>query len=263
MAEELKGKLTHKNPVSNPDGATRKTWKNDKGETYYFAYLKFDVDGKEYAGEYMTSKADGPNFEIGKEYTFEFIPNDQYGNKIKKVQDPANPNRGFGNRGGYGGSNPKVDAAAKALEIAQKINQGAGIDVIIPIADKAYDYIAGKAGLNAATTENGRPADLPKLEGDALKGMLEYVGKSKEQKTLNEGKVFLGKVLYKLLGYDVPQGSIYQIAEALLVGYYNVPVQNPVVTDPAKDFNVAGSMGASIPDPGAPIGNNGSDDLPF
>lgn len=259
---DLKGKLTHKNPVIGPDGTTRKIWVNDKKEKYYFAYLKFDVDGNEYAGEYMTSKEDGPNFEIGKEYTFEFIEDSKFGNKIKKVQDPSNPNRGGFNGGGGKGNyetaaeraqRQKFIIAQSSMERAIEIlGVGKSVEEYKPLADMIFAYVLDKGG---ELKEAAAAVELPKLEGAPLQGILSFVTESVTQKSLNEGAAKLVKVLFGIQRYELTDASAITIAKKLLEPIYVAPAPSQSNSSSSDITTIAGSHGA--------IENEGSDDLPF
>lgn len=257
----LKGKLTLKKLLFKDDGETRRTWEKD-GKVYFLEFVKFDVSGKEYSGECMTTKKEGSAWEEGKEYSFDFkeADNPQYNHRIFNIKDPNAPAGNFGGGGGKGNYETAAERAQRqkfiiaqsSMERAIEIlGVGKSVEEYKPLADMIFAYVLDKGGeLKEAAAS---AVDLPKLEGAPLQGILNFVAESVTQKSINEGAAKLVKVLFGIQRYELTDASVITIAKKLLEPIYSAPAQS---NSSSSDITtIAGSHGA--------IENEGSDDLPF
>ena len=261
----LKGKLTLKKLLFKDDGETRRTWEKD-GKVYFLEFVKFDVNGKEYSGECMTTKKEGSAWEEGKEYSFDFkeADNPQYNHRIFNIKDPNAPAGNFGGGGGKGNyETPAERAQRQKFIIAQSsmeraieiLGVGKSVEEYKPLADMIFAYVLDKGGeLKEAAAS---AVDLPKLEGAPLQGILNFVAESVTQKSINEGAAKLVKVLFGIQRYELTDASVITIAKKLLEPVYSAPAPAPSPTNNSSSdiTTIAGSHGA--------IENEGSDDLPF
>lgn len=257
----LKGKLTLKKLLFKDDGETRRTWEKD-GKVYFLEFVKFDVSGKEYSGECMTTKKEGSAWEEGKEYSFDFkeADNPQYNHRIFNIKDPNAPAGNFGGGGGKGNYETAAERAQRqkfiiaqsSMERAIEIlGVGKSVEEYKPLADMIFAYVLDKGGeLKEAAAS---AVDLPKLDGAPLQGILNFVAESVTQKSINEGAAKLVKVLFGIQRYELTDASVITIAKKLLEPIYSAPAQS---NSSSSDITtIAGSHGA--------IENQGSDDLPF
>lgn len=257
----LKGKLTLKKLLFKDDGETRRTWEKD-GKVYFLEFVKFDVSGKEYSGECMTTKKEGSAWEEGKEYSFDFkeADNPQYNHRIFNIKDPNAPAGNFGGGGGKGNYETAAERAQRQKFIIAQSSMERAIEILgvgktveeyKPLADMIFAYVLDKGGeLKEAAAS---AVDLPKLEGAPLQGILNFVAESVTQKSINEGAAKLVKVLFGIQRYELTDASVITIAKKLLEPIYSAPAQS---NSSSSDITtIAGSHGA--------IENEGSDDLPF
>lgn len=261
----LKGKLTLKKLLFKDDGETRRTWEKD-GKVYFLEFVKFDVNGKEYSGECMTTKKEGSAWEEEKEYSFDFkeADNPQYNHRIFNIKDPNAPAGNFGGGGGKGNYETAAERAQRqkfiiaqsSMERAIEIlGVGKSVEEYKPLADMIFAYVLDKGGeLKEAAAS---AVDLPKLEGAPLQGILNFVAESVTQKSINEGAAKLVKVLFGIQRYELTDASVITIAKKLLEPIYSAPAPAPSQTNNSSSdiTTIAGSHGA--------IENEGSDDLPF
>lgn len=261
----LKGKLTLKKLLFKDDGETRRTWEKD-GKVYFLEFVKFDVNGKEYSGECMTTKKEGSAWEEEKEYSFDFkeADNPQYNHRIFNIKDPNAPAGNFGGGGGKGNYETAAERAQRqkfiiaqsSMERAIEIlGVGKSVEEYKPLADMIFAYVLDKGGeLKEAAVS---AVDLPKLEGAPLQGILNFVAESVTQKSINEGAAKLVKVLFGIQRYELTDASVITIAKKLLEPIYSAPAPAPSPTNNSSSdiTTIAGSHGA--------IENEGSDDLPF
>ena len=257
----LKGKLTLKKLLFKDDGETRRTWEKD-GKVYFLEFVKFDVSGKEYSGECMTTKKEGSAWEEGKEYSFDFYEasNPQYNNRINNIKDPNAPAGNFGGGGGKGNYETAAERAQRQRFIIAQSSMERAIEILgvgkkleeyKPLADTIFAYVLEKGG---ELKEPAAAVDLPKLEGAPLEGMLSVVGESLTQKSVNDGAARLIKVLFGIQRYELTNAGAIAIAKKLLDQVYATPaVPNNGIT------TIGGSHGATE----AAIDKEGSDDLPF
>lgn len=264
MAEQvkgLKGKLTLKKLLFKDDGETRRTWEKD-GKVYFLEFVKFDVNGKEYSGECMTTKKEGSAWEEGKEYSFDFkeADNPQYNHRIFNIKDPNAPagNFGGGGKGNYEtaaerAQRQKFIIAQSSMERAIEIlGVGKSVEEYKPLADMIFAYVLDKGG---ELKEAAAAVELPKLDGAPLQGILSFVTESVTQKSLNEGAAKLVKVLFGIQRYELTDASAITIAKKLLEPIYSAPAPAQSNNSSSDITTIAGSHGA--------IENEGSDDLPF
>lgn len=256
----LKGKLTLKKLLFKDDGETRRTWEKD-GKVYFLEFVKFDVNGKEYSGECMTTKKEGSAWEEGKEYSFDFkeADNPQYNHRIFNIKDPNAPAGNFGGGGGKGNYETAAERAQRqkfiiaqsSMERAIEIlGVGKSVEEYKPLADMIFAYVLDKGG---ELKEAAAAVELPKLDGAPLQGILNFVAESVTQKSINEGAAKLVKVLFGIQRYELTDASVITIAKKLLEPIYSAPAQS---NSSSSDITtIAGSHGA--------IENQGSDDLPF
>lgn len=258
----LKGKLTLKKLLFKDDGETRRTWEKD-GKVYFLEFVKFDVSGKEYSGECMTTKKEGSAWEEGKEYSFDFkeADNPQYNHRIFNIKDPNAPAGNFGGGGKGNYETPAERAQKQKFIIAQSsmeraieiLGVGKSVEEYKPLADMIFAYVLDKGGeLKEAAAS---AVDLPKLEGAPLQGILNFVAESVTQKSINEGAAKFVKVLFGIQRYELTDASVITIAKKLLEPIYSAPAPAPTSNSSSDITTIAGSHGA--------IENEGSDDLPF
>lgn len=258
----LKGKLTLKKLLFKDDGETRRTWEKD-GKVYFLEFVKFDVNGKEYSGECMTTKKEGSAWEEGKEYSFDFkeADNPQYNNRIFNIKDPNAPAGNFGGGGGKGNYETAAERAQRqkfiiaqsSMERAIEIlGVGKSVEEYKPLADMIFAYVLDKGG---ELKEAAAAVDLPKLEGAPLQGILNFVTESVTQKSINEGAAKLVKVLFGIQRYELTDASAITIAKKLLEPIYSASAPSQSNSSSSDITTIGGSHGA--------IENEGSDDLPF
>ena len=216
----LKGKLTLKKLLFKDDGETRRTWEKD-GKVYFLEFVKFDVNGKEYSGECMTTKKEGSAWEEGKEYSFDFkeADNPQYNHRIFNIKDPNAPAGNFGGGGGKGNYETAAERAQRqkfiiaqsSMERAIEIlGVGKSVEEYKPLADMIFAYVLDKGG---ELKEAAAAVELPKLDGAPLQGILNFVAESVTQKSINEGAAKLVKVLFGIQRYELTDASVITIAK--------------------------------------------------